>query len=383
MVTRRNASKMLLGAGLGSLLPMRAALGAGGASPEGLDAIARRKGLRVGNAMGISASGLRTKSRFHDEAYRALMARECSLIVAENETKWQALQPRPNEFRPGPADEMFAWAKAQGMKIRGHTLVWQTPKWLPKWVNEHDFGANPKAEAERILATHIKQTCFHFGRDIYSWDVVNEAIDPATGEQRKNVLNDKLGLVEQIDLAFRLAREHAPHAELVYNDYMRWDARSAKHRAGVLKLLADLKKRGTPVNTLGLQSHIGFWDDNEPNGSAGPGEWRRFLDEVTGMGLELVITEFDVSDKGLPTDIPARDAQVAAIAKEYLDVTLSYRKLRDFLMWGMADPVSWLQDWIPRPDKTPVRGTPFDAQFQPKPLHAALIAAFHAMPPRQ
>lgn len=382
MVTRRDASKMLLGAGFGSLLPMRAVPGADGASPEGLDAMARKKGLRVGNAMGISPSGVRNKSRFHDEAYRALMARECGLIVAENETKWQALQPRPNEFRPERADEMFAWARAKGMKVRGHTLVWQTPKWLPKWVNEHDFGANPKAEAERILAAHIRQTCLHFGTGIYSWDVVNEAIDPATGEQRKNVLNDKLGLVEQIDLAFRLAKEHAPHAQLVYNDYMRWDARSAKHRAGVLKLLQDLKKKGTPVDALGLQSHIGFWDDNEPNGSAGPGEWRRFLDEVSGMGLELLITEFDVSDKGLPTDIPARDAQVAAIAREYLDVTLGYRKLRDLLLWGMADSVSWLQDWIPRPDKTPVRGTPFDASFQPKPLRDAIASAIRGMPDR-
>jgi len=294
-MNRRDVNRMLLGAGIGSLLPMGPAFGAGAASSlERLDAQARKKGLRVGNAMGYN-SGTRG-SPFRDAGYRALMARECGLIVAENECKWQATQPRPGEFRFERADEMFAWAKKEGMRIRGHTLVWQTPKWLPKWVNEHDFGANPKAEAERILTAHVKTVCQHFGKDIYSWDVVNEAIDPATGEHRRNVLNDRLGKVEQIDLTFRLAKEHAPHAQLVYNDYMRWDARSARHRAGVLKLLQDLKKRGTPLDALGIQGHIGFWDDNEPNGSAGPGEWRRFLDEVTGMGLELLITEFDVSD---------------------------------------------------------------------------------------
>lgn len=379
MTTRREFSKMLAAAGVGSMLPVARAAAQ---DSESLDALARRKGMRIGNAMGISASGVRTQSRFHDTAYRALMARECSLIVAENETKWQALRPRPGEFRFAQADEMFAWAKANGMGIRGHTLIWQAPKWFPKWLNEYDFGAQPVKEAERILTEHIAAVCRHFGRDIYSYDVVNEAIDPKDGALRANVLTQRLGALEQIDLAFRLAREHAPHAQLVYNDYMRWDARSARHRAGVLKLLRDLKARGTPVDALGLQSHIGFWDDNEPNGAAGPDEWRRFLDEATAMGLDLVITEFDVSDKGLPTDIPTRDAAVAAVAREYLDVTLAYPRLRDFVLWGMADPMSWLQDWIPRKDGTPVRGTPYDAKLQPKPLRDAIAAALRAMPIR-
>ena len=378
-IGRRDALKSLGGAAVACALPSCAATSA---STGSLDALARRKGLRVGNAMGRGTSGPRANTRFEDPAYRALMARECSLIVAENETKWQAIQPRPGEFRFTAADEMFAWAKQEGMGIRGHTLVWQTPKWLPRWVNEHDFGANPRQEAERLISVYVKEVLGHFGRDIHSWDVVNEAIDPKTGEHRDNVLNQRLGKVEQVDLVFRLAKEHAPHAQLVYNDYMRWDARSAKHRAGVLRLLRDLRARGTPVDALGLQSHIGFWDDNEPNGEAGPGEWRRFLDEVSGMGLGLLITEFDVSDKGLPTDIAQRDAQVAAIAKEYLDVTLSYPRLTEFMFWGMANPASWLQEWIPRADKTPVRGCPYDEKLQPTPLRAAIADALRAMPTR-
>lgn len=375
--SRRDFSKTVLGAGLASLAPATFATPA----PDSLDAVARKKGLRVGNAMGRGTSGKRSNVRFEDPAYRALMARECSLFVAENETKWQHLQPRPDAFRPEASDEMFAWAKKEGMAIRGHCLVWQTPKWLPDWVNKHDYGANPKAEAERILRTHISQTCKHF-TDVYSWDVVNEAIDPVTGQQRVNVLNSKLGQVEQIDLCFRLAKEHAPQAKLVYNDYMRWDSRSALHRAGVLDLLRALRKRGTPIDALGLQGHIGYWPDNEANGAGGPGEWRKFLDEVTAMDFDLLITEFDVSDKGLPTDIAHRDAQVAAIAKEFLDVTLSYPRLRDFLFWGMANHASWLQEWIPREDKTLVRGCPYDEKMQPTPLRAAIEQAFKAMPAR-
>jgi len=386
-ITRRTFSRMVVGAGCGALLPGFAPLvSAEGGPAESLKSLAQRKGMRFGNAMGYSGSGTRNRRRFDDPAYRDLMARECAVIVAENETKWQALRPRPGEFRFAPADEMFSWAKQEGMLIRGHTLIWQTAKWMPKWLNQHDFGVSPRQEAERILTEHIAAVCRHFGKDIYSYDVVNEAVDPADGGLRSNVLTQRLGAVEQIDLAFKLAREYAPHAQLVYNDYMRWDAGSAKHRAGVLGLLQALKARGTPVHALGLQSHIGAWDEIKETAAGGDParEWRKFLDEVTAMGLDLLITEFDVNDRKLPGDIGLRDAGVAALARDYLDVTLSYPQLRDFLLWGMADHVSWLQEWdeAPRTDGLPMRPCPYDAQFQPKPLRAAIATALRTMPAR-
>ena len=93
-----------------------------------IDAVARTKGLRFGSTLGILASGGRP-SRFHDEAYRKLTARECSVFVAENETKWAQLCPdlgQPYCFEP--ADEMFRWARSQGMALRGHTLLWMPAK---------------------------------------------------------------------------------------------------------------------------------------------------------------------------------------------------------------------------------------------------------------
>lgn len=342
--------------------------------PEPLKVLGKRKGLNVGNAIG--------GRYFHDPAYKALMARECNMLVAENEGKWQALEPRQGQYNFGPADAMYAWAKEQGMLVRGHNLVWQEAKWLPKWVNEYDFGAQPGKAAEALLRKHIVTVCDHFGSAIHSYDVVNEAVDPKTGGLRANVFTDRMGAVEQIDLSFRLAAERAPKAQLVYNDYMRGDEGSAKHRAGVLKLLHDLKSRGTPVHALGLQSHIGSWD--ESSGARYQQDWRKFLDEVTGMGLDLLITEFDVNDRKLPADVKTRDAGVAALAKDYLDVTFSYRQCKDFLLWGMADHVSWLQGWdeAPRTDGQKMRPTPFDAELRAKPLRDAIAAAINAMPAR-
>jgi endo-1,4-beta-xylanase len=376
MTSRRDIVKALAGA---ALLPGAAPFArAQGPAGEPLKDVAARKGMRFGTAIGAG------RNQFGDAAYRALVERECNLIVLENEMKWQAIEPAPGKPNFGPADAVAAWAKDKGIAVRGHNLFWQAEKWLPAWVAKQNFGPQPAKAIENLMRTHVSTVCGHFGRAIGSWDVVNEAVDPADGKLRQNALTRPLGALEQIDLAFRLAHEYAPQAQLVYNDYMRGDAGSAKHRAGVLTLLAGLKKRGTPINALGLQSHIGSWDETD-KGRADLVEWRKFLDEVTGMGYGLLITELDVNDRRLPADIAKRDAGVAAATRDYLDVTLSYPRLRDILVWGLADNVSWLQTWdeAPRTDKLPMRPTPFDAQLKAKPMHQAIADAIKAAPARQ
>jgi endo-1,4-beta-xylanase len=103
------------------------------------------------------------------------------------------------------------------------------------------------------------------------------------------------------------------------------------------------------------------------------------------MGYDLLITELDVNDRRLPADIAKRDAGVAAATRDYLDVTLSYPRLRDILVWGLADNISWLQTWdeAPRKDKLPMRPTPFDAHLKAKPMKQAIIDAIKAAPARQ
>ncbi|WP_137174196.1 endo-1,4-beta-xylanase [Massilia sp. HP4] len=384
MISRRQALTFM-GAATGSILAP-AGSAALDLDPEPLKDIAKAKGLRFGNAMGMLGDENR-RERFYNPAYRALMARECAMIVAENETKWQALQPRPGPYDFRAADEMFAWARKEGMLIRGHTMMWQSPKWLPGWINELDLASQPATRTEGILREHISTVCRRLGKDVISYDVINEAVAPESGALIDNVFSKRLGAVDQIDLAFRLTREYAPNAQLVYNDYMGPSAGNATHRAGVLKLLSQLKVRGTPIDALGLQSHIGIHDamTASPAGKHAAREWRKFLDEVTGMGYDLLVSEFDVSDKGMPANTITRDAATAALARDYLELTLSYPNCRDFLLWGLSDNVSWLQEWqdARRPDRLPQRPTPYDSRLRPKPMRAAIAQVMRSIPTRK
>ncbi|MES2120763.1 MAG: endo-1,4-beta-xylanase [Pseudomonadota bacterium] len=348
----------------------------GAAGPQSLDAIARRGGRHFGSAVGWSPPGA-NRGSFANPAYARILERECGVLVSENELKWQWSRPGPDKFDFRQFDAIADYAARHAMKLRGHTLFWTPTKWYPKWLAQTHFAS--RAEAERLLVNHVQTVCRRYGRRIHSYDVVNEAVQPETGRIRDTNVTRALGGEHFLDLMFHTARAEAPHAELVYNDYMSWErtGEDPVHMRGVLKLLEGFRKRGTPVDTLGVQSHIRLLKRAPVREivreSEGP--WRRFLDEVVAMGYKLIITEFDVNDKMAPAPIGARDRAVADYARAYLDLMLSYPQLGDILAWGMDDRYSWLEDFDPRPDKRPKRGTPYDRQFRPKPLRQAIAAA--------
>ena len=346
---------------------------------DSLQAIAARRGFRFGSAIPWQP-GSPAGSPVRDVAYAKLVAQQCGLIVAENEMKWQRLRPSPTTFNFAPFDAIVTWATRNDLAVRGHNLLWHQPKWLPKWLNEYDFGANPRAEAERLLTTHIRTVTGRYGTRIRSYDVVNEAVDPADGHLYETALSKAMGGAEPtLDLAFRTAREAAPGAQLVYNDYMSWEPHNETHRAGVLRLLEGFRKRNVPVDTLGIQSHLITQGTDASAGVAKlQGDWGRFLDAVTAMGYGLLITEFDVRDNNLPPDVVVRDQAVAGFTRGYLDVTLAYPQVRDVLVWGLSDAHSWIPGFEPRADHAARRPTPYDAQLRPKPMRAAIAEALAA-----
>ena len=62
---------------------------------------------------------------------------------------------------------------------------------------------------------------------------------------------------------------------------------------------------------------------------------------------------------------------------------LSYRQLGDVLAWGMTDNHSWLQERPARLDGKPKRCTPYDSNYRPKPLRAAMAASFRGAVPHR
>src|SRR5665213_2467184 len=141
-------------------------------------------------------------------------------------------------------------------------------------------------------------------------------------------------------IAFRAARAADPVARLVYNDFgVEFGAPDQLEKRRVLLGLIDgFKERGTPIDAIGLQSHLSIaemaqFDDKD---------FGYFLDELAARGLEVMLTELDCIDKGAPSDIAARDAAVAAAYRRYLDVALANRAVTTVINWGLSDRQSWI-----------------------------------------
>jgi len=310
--------------------------------------------------------------------FEQLLKEECSIIVPETEFKMRAIRPEPNIYDFTAGDAIVAFARENGLRLRGHTLLWNRPDYMAQWVKDYDFGPKPRAGAEVFLREYIQRVCTHFGDIPKSWDVVNESIDPLTGELRDTPFSRNLGF-HALRIAFEAAREYAPHAQLVYNDYMSFEPHLSLHRNAVLKLLHNFRTNNVPVDALGVQSHIFA---AQRIADADRREWISFLDEVVGMGYKLLITEFDINDLDAGNDIPTRDSAVAAAGQDYLDLMLSYRQLDQFLCWGLVDRYSWMQS-IVASGRPPLRPNPYDEHYQSKPLREAIAAAISAAPMRQ
>lgn len=355
------------------VLPADRALGQERQLP-GLASAARSGGLRYGAAASYGGRG----GIGGDADFEAAFAREAGQLVCENEMKWAALRPGPGVFDFSVADRMVAWARARSLAVRGHNLCWHAfnPPWLVASID--------MANAERLLTDHVGAVAGHYRGRLTSWDVVNEAVDVGQG-RADGLRTDSLWMRSlgpaYLDLAFHAARSADPDVLLVYNDYgLELDTGpAAARRAAVLRLLAGLRDRGAPVGALGMQSHLRAAD---VQAHFRPQVLRRFLADVAGLGLTVLVTELDVADDGLPGAPRLRDAAVADAYAAVLPVLLDEPAVTEVLTWGISDRRTWISLVAPRADGRPVRPLPLDAALARKPAWRVLAAALRAAPPR-
>jgi endo-1,4-beta-xylanase len=347
---------------LPALAPASSSKGDSGAAS--LMAHAAAKGILTGFA--VVPALLRT-----DHAYASVVREQASIIVAENAMKWDALRPSATDFRFGEADAVLHFTEQNGIKVRGHNLVWH--RQLPRWFTATATPAN----ARQLLETHIEKVAGRYAGRMHSWDVVNEAIQVSDG--RPDGLRDSpwLRLVgdDYVEFAFKAARRADPQALLTYNDYgieSESPADEAKRRA-VLQMLRRIRARRVPIDAVGIQSHLAAGVAGGLRYGAG---LTRFIASVRELDLQVFLTEMDVNDRALAPAIAARDRQVAATYAEYLDLVLADPAVTAVLFWGVSDRDTWLNHEDARTDREPERPLLFDPSFKPKQSFFAVRDAF-------
>jgi endo-1,4-beta-xylanase len=318
--------------------------------PTTLRAAAQRRGILIGAAVGVNQ--LET-----DPMYAITLARQFDEVTPENAMKFDALEPSPGEYTFVGGDAIVAFARAHGMAVRGHNLVWYRS--LPGWLANGTFS---RAQLMAILKDYIMTVVSHYRGRLVDWDVVNEAIADGSNTLRDSIWMQDIGS-DYIDWAFRWAHQADPQAHLFYNDYG-GEGLGAKSDA-IYNLVKGLVKRGVPIYGVGLQMHVSITDP--PSEQAVIANMKR----LAALGLKVEITEMDVEIQGDPRPLAQKLQAQAQLYRNMIEACLAVSACNAFVMWGFTDRYSWIPEATGHADAPLI----FDQNYRPKPAFDALMNA--------
>ncbi len=223
-------------------------------------------------------------------------------------------------------DPALQFCQENGIKMRGHTLVWhnQTPEWF--FFEDYDTskGLVDAATMEARMDSYFRQVITHcqdkYPGVVYCWDVVNECVctdadsyvvTSGGWKLRSQTKSDNdfshEGYVPNfwyatigesyVEKAFACARKYAdPDVKLFYNDY---NVFMTDKMNNIYTMVSELKDKGV-IDGIGLQPTVLIdWPKLD---SAGAGSFRTCLEKYAELGLELQITELSFKINGGPTE---------------------------------------------------------------------------------
>jgi endo-1,4-beta-xylanase len=321
--------------------------------------------------------------QLQDREYRRLFEREAALVFTEDDLLWWRLKPTPDaQLDFGFGDRLVRFAEQERLAVLGAHLVWDEG-FGDGWADDDLWTLSPDAAGKLLYGT-IEDVVAHYRGRVAAWIVANEVL-AGTGLRLDYPWHATIG-PSFVPESFHRAHDADPDAILLLNDfgYETDDdlALAEDKRTTTLELLDELLADDVPIHALGVQAHLaaaGFAEAFDADA------YRAFLAEVAARGLDVVITELDVLDDGLPPDARERDAGVAEALMRYLDVALAEPAVSTVVTFGLSDRYTWLEEDFPREDGAPRRPLPFDEALDPKPafdaLQTALASAAKREPP--
>lgn len=311
-----------------------------------------------------------------DQKMNELIKKQFNAVTPENIMKAEIVHPEWDKYNFTLADKIVEYGTKNNIKVNGHTLVWhsQLPAFARRIKDVDSF--------KTFFSNHITTVASRYSGKIFSWDVVNEALNE-DGTMRKSIFLDKMGEAFVAE-AFKLAQKASPNTELYYNDY---NNEQPKKRAGCIELVKKVQAAGARIDGVGIQGHwhlgkVPFKDIEES------------ILAYHELGVKVMITELDI--EMLPrnfsgADVGQRmaagatqnpyangipDSLLQQQAKDYEQLFKLFLKHKDKVsrvtLWGVDDGQSWLNGW-------PVRGRTnypllFDRSLNPKPAYHSVIA---------
>ena len=290
----------------------------------GLNDLTGKHGFQMGAC--LSYSDLKNK------AYLEIVKTHFDSVTMTNEMKAYSLldQRASKKAKDGmpvmnysKADAMVGWAKANGLKVRGHVLVWDAH--MNDWFFREEYNSKkPYADAETIKKRteyYITEVITHFEEKfpgvVFCWDVVNEAVgdniteynvtDPRRVRTKRsggdNLFYTLMG-PDYVEHAFLYARQavDALGADigLYYNDYNAYFPDKAEAILNLAESINTFKTDDSGnfvklIDGIGMQGYIGGYGTQ--SGCLESSHLGMIKNQILGYhakGLDVQITEMAV-----------------------------------------------------------------------------------------
>ena len=242
-------------------------------------------------------------------------------------------------------DEAMKLCYQNGLKMRGHTLVWHSQ--TPTWFFRNDFSGNGgfvnQSTMDARLEFYVKSVLQHvyssqYGSVVVFWDVANEILhannsgwEAVYGNNRKNAtyvkkaFNYAYDVLEQYNLTDKV--------KLFYNDYNTYMVVS-----DAITLVNYINQGKKVCAGIGMQSHL---STSYPSVEY----YTTALNSFLNAGFEVQITELDIKNNG-DNDL---NNYTYNLFKNINNAKKKGGNISCITWWGPSDAETWLRGEKPLP----------------------------------
>lgn len=304
-------------------------------------------------------------SKVADINFSALAKQQFDIVSFENEMKGYSLMDTEASMAGDgtpvckfeQADQMVEWAISNGLKIRGHVLIWENSMSESFFHVDYDEskGLVDKDTLLKRMQSYCMQVVTHFETKypgtVIAWDVINEAIDaqatsddPTTG-LRLYTTGKFYQIIggDYIKYAFQYAKEAVKATgadiKLYYNDFNCFQSPKTGY---IVKLIEYLN--ADPANPLldcmGMEGYVlTYWPEAKDVKSA----MNKFADCGVPVGINELTVRLNQKESANHKEVTEKDKE--AHAKKYKDIFNAYcdfakerpGMLTNVSIWGLLD----------------------------------------------
>ena len=257
----------------------------------------------------------------------AIIKKDFNSITAENDMKPQPTEPAYGQFNWENADKIANFCRSNGIKLRGHCLMWHAQ--IGEWMYKDEKGdLVSKEKLFQNMKHHITAIVERYKHP-----------SPYRNSPLYQIAGD-----EFIKKAFIYAREADPNVLLFYNDY---NAADPGKRDRIYNMVKSMKEEGVPIDGIGMQGHYNVYGPSMEDVDAA-------LTKYSTIVKHIHITELDIranQEMGGQLNFSRDGGNISQVVKtlqedQYARLFKVLRKHKDVVdnvtFWNLSDRDSWL-----------------------------------------